>query len=129
MATHSNGTILKKSGTSLGEILKISGPSQKRSKKETSHLNMTDWCRSYKAGLLDPGDITFTLQTDSTHFGNLNSYLHSTDGGQDTYSITLPDASVFTGPAFVMDLGQEVDLDGIITVPVTLACTGLWTYS
>lgn len=129
MAVHSNRTVLKKASTTVGTITKVSGPNKTRSKKETSHLDLSDWTRTFIAGLKDPGDITFDLLMTKAKFDLLHTDYEADDGGLATYTIELPDGSSASGPAFVQNLGREVDLDGIISCPVTLACTGKWTFT
>lgn len=127
MSVESHGTLLKRAGATIAEVKDISGPNFSRGSIETtSHSSPGAW-KEFILGTKENGEITFSVNfipTDATHSataGLLYDFINNVLG---TYTLTFPDASVWTCTAYVMAFGVTAPVEGVLGANVTLKLSG-----
>lgn len=124
------GTLLKRSGTTVGEVYDISGPGLARDTIEVTHHQSPNRWREFIKSLKDGGEVTFSINykpTDTTHnvaAGLLGDFSNETT--VDTWSVVFPDtgATTWTMPAAVTSATPKEPIDDRLSMDVTLKVMG-----
>ena len=135
--SYGHGATLSIGGTTIGNIMTISGPNQSKDPIEISTMDSTLKFREFIPGMLDAGEITMEVNYDGVSgatANDLNNFLRSTatnltiaiNFGETTAAITN---SRFNGIGMVTALGHAVPFDDKITQPITCKLTGVPTYT
>ena len=124
--THGHGTVLagSVSGT-VGNITQV-GNNKTRDVIDISTMDSTSKVREKIAGMLDPGEISLTINYDGSASGVANA-LHAAllTGTAETWTITYPDTSTDACSGFISGLGTADPYEDKITQDVTITLTGV----
>ncbi len=121
------GTLLQRAGTTVLEILKISGPGMKADMKEVSNMLSPNTYKEFIAGLREGGDVTFEGNYIPKDSGNTQVTLRTDfeNGTQSSWTIVLAGSlGTWTFTAMVAALNPSYPLDDRIVVSGTLRITG-----
>lgn len=124
MAIHSFGANLQlalaasPAFTDVGCIHDISGPNISVTSTDSSCLS-TEW-KTFIPGLIDAGEVTFTIDYNETDYNQMHAVLRQVIDGK----IIFPGAEEITFECFIMNLGLTIPFDDRIVIPVTLKITG-----
>lgn len=128
-AISSHGTLLKRNGTTIAELLDITPPALTRNTFDTSNQNDAD--DSYIVGIRRRGDLTFNvnfLPSGAVTHGNASGLIKAwTDGSKDLYEIDFPDGSIWSFSGFVTNVAPAAPVDGPLTAAVTVRPTNAMT--
>jgi len=112
----------------VGQVQNISGPSVSANDVDTTCMDSSSNYRTFTCGLLDPGELTFSVVYDSTSAShsclvrNMNKRLTT------NWSISVAgDSPDFNG--YVKGMSREIPMDGLITCDVTVKVTGTPGYT
>jgi hypothetical protein len=117
------------SGTdAIGEITDLNIGGITLETVDATHMDSADAFREHIAGLLDSGDVTFTLQCLPVNSGSALNWHRIKDNQKArslvVYEIKLPTNVTATFSAFVTSIGIPIPLDDKITTAVTLKVSG-----
>lgn len=115
----------------IAQVRSITGPGVSGNDVDTTTMDSTSNYRTFVAGLLDPGELTFNLVYDSTstthallahlmgerHTGVWKVCIGSTGGTATTFS------------GHIKGMSREIPLDDVITCDVTVKVSGLPGYT
>ena len=125
VATSTGGT------TTIAAIRSISGPGTDATDVDTTCLDSSSNFRTFAAGPIDPGEVTFQLAYSTTEASH--GRLADMHENKTSYTFTLThntsgsDTDTFS--AYVKSLGREIPLDDLITQDVGLKVSGLPGYT
>lgn len=125
---HSYGTLLKygASPTTLTGVRRISGPNVEVSSVDTTDLSSTDAAREFIPGLIDGGQVEFELYADEAVIAALYALLRTETAWDLVFPLQSGEATEaqwdFDG--FITSIGEEVEEDEAIIVPITIKVTG-----
>ena len=135
-ATLGLGTLIKKGDgaspevfTTIAEVGTITGPSQ--SSEFVQVTNQDSTAHEYIAGIIDPGEISFTtnyIPQNATHKALLVDFK---DKSKDNYELVFPTGNAgdkWTFAAAVTGAEVTAPIDGPLQLSVTLKVTGAVTY-
>lgn len=127
-AISSFGTALKRGAVQIAEVRDISGPSLQQSTAEvTSHTSPGRY-REFLSTVKDGGEVSFEIgyvPTEATHGVAAGGLLNDFDAGTiNAYSVTFPDATVWSFSAVVTGFEAGMPVDGDLTASVTFKVTG-----
>lgn len=143
--THSFGTILKTGTwsaataetiptmTAFGQATNITVPESKTTAISATRLNQANKYRRVRAGLIDPGVLTFDGFFDKADFTTLKTY--EENGTEFWIQVAIPEPdnaanlSTWTAHGFITSLGVSAEEDGAITVPVGFQVNGKPQYT
>lgn len=95
-------------------------------KTKVSHLTSPSYRHEYiPAGLTDPGEVSFTANFTKAQYATIYGYFRTTK----YWKITTPDNSVWAFAGFWSKLDVTVPDNDRVTVDVTIACTGVETFT
>ena len=111
----------------IGQVTNISGPGTDAADVDTTTMDSSSNFRTFVPGLIDPGELTFSLAYDPALTSHKRlAYYH---GQRQTKAFKLyhgttaaGDEDAFSG--HVKSLGREIPMDNLITCDVTLKITG-----
>jgi hypothetical protein len=130
-AMTSEGTLFKRSGTEIAEVISIDGPGLKRDKIDKTHLTSPSGYREFFMGLAEGGDVKIGV-----------SFLPDTSGHQlfltdfnaktkSTYSITWPGAddgsptpATWSFNAYVQAIDPKTETGSKVDATITFAIDG-----
>ncbi len=130
------GTLLKmgdgatpESFTTIAEITEIGGPALSLERLDATHMQSTGGWKEKIGGLLDGGEVTFSIQyvpTHATHNASTGLISRMVAKSVDNYQLVFPDASSTTWTFAALVAGFEPDAphDGKLTADVTLDISG-----
>ena len=125
-AISSHGTLVKRNGTTVGELRDITPPALTRNTFETTNQNDED--DSYVVGIRRKGELSFTvnmlLSGDATHgkaSGLLKAYI---DGTKDLWGIYFPDGATWLFSGFLTNFVPKAPVDGELSADITVRPTG-----
>jgi len=129
--TVSRGTSSGEGGTLIAAASDVNF-NWSRDPLETTAHDATSNTKTFTPGMIDPGEITFTinyLPANASHIAAIKTDIESQTVVQ--WAIGVPNAagssSVFYGNAFVTGSSLALPVAGLSTASVTLKCTGVWT--
>lgn len=115
----------------VAQVRNISGPGVSANDVDTTTLDSSSNYRTFACGLLDPGEVTFSIvydPTDGTHT-RLADYMG------ERYTATWKIAQGSSGgtlqtfSGYVKGMSREVPMDDVITCDVTVKVTGVPGYT
>jgi len=127
--SHGHGTSLSIGGTTVGNIVSISGPDQSRDNIDISTMDSSSKWREYIPGMIDAGELTVEVNYDGTASGDANFLSQQITATAQTCLITFPDTSSFSCSGFITGLGYAIPFDDKVSQSVTLKLTGTPTYT
>jgi len=89
-SVHGHGAVLSIGGTTIGNIISITGPNQTRDSIDVSTMDSTSKWREFIPGMLDAGEVTFTCNYDGTAAGSANDLNTIKTNAAATVLITFP---------------------------------------
>ena len=110
----------------LAQVRNISGPGVTATDVDTTTMDSSTNYRTFAAGLLDPGEVTFGIvydSTDATH-SRLVRWMGSrySAGWKVYHGSTAATEQGFTG--YVKGMSREIPMDDVITCDVTIKVSG-----
>jgi hypothetical protein len=114
--------------TTVGEIFEFSGTSLSMDTVDATDFSHTDGHRRFIAGLIDAGEVTFTLHFDPalTVYGAIDTIFKARTAKN--WKFTYAGSTVNTiVSALVTGLGRAVPMDEKMTMEVTLKLSGTLT--
>lgn len=121
------GTLLQRSGVTVAEILKITGPGMKADMKETTNLLSPNTYKEFVAGLREGGDVSFEGNYLPKEATNSQTTLRTDfeNGTASSWTIVLSNSlGTWTFTALVSAITPAIPLDDRITFTATLRITG-----
>ena len=115
----------------IAQVRNISGPGVSANDVDTTCLDSTSNYRTFTCGLLDPGEVTFSLVYDSTAASHTRLVRYMNARTSTTFWV-MEGSSGGTKTEFdgyVKGLGREVPLDDLITCDVTVKVSGTPGYT
>ena len=116
-------TLLSTSVTPLGTVLTIGDYSFSRGDIEDTAYGTGLW-RTFIAGLIDGGSISFTIAQSKSETGieTLDGLFAS--GESETWTLTFPDNSTWEFTGFVNSIGGSQPIDGLVTMTFGIRIDG-----
>jgi len=130
-ATSGFGVLLKDGGTTIAEVKSISGPNFQVSFAEVTHMESPSAVREYIPTLIEPGDVTFTvnfLPDDTTH-DNMRTRLLARTSRTFTLHLTDSPSDTWTFTGYYSQLGLTANIDGPLEANVGIKVTSTVTVS
>lgn len=107
----------------LTEVISVSSPQLTIGATEFTHLGSDDNAREFKAGLIDSGEITFTLNYHETLTNTLETL--AVAGSTKYWKVLFSDSSHWICAGFITSLGTPSGSeDERVTLDVTVKLTG-----
>lgn len=120
-----HGTVVKRNGTTIGELKDITPPALTRNSIETTMQNSND--DSYVVGLRRRGELQFMINflpdDDATHDGATGLIKAWTDGSKDLYEIAFADGARWFFSGFVTNIAPTAPVDGALEANVSIRPT------
>jgi hypothetical protein len=111
----------------VSQIRSISGPGVTGNDVDTTTMDSSSNYRTFVAGLLDPGEMTFSLVYDSTDASHSRLARYMGSRYSTTWKVCQGSsggtATSFTG--YIKGMSREVPMDDVITCDVTLKVSGI----
>ena len=116
-----NGSTNVPSGTfvAVGSLLEVDSPELTADDVQTTSMDVANSTRTYRAGLADAGELSFTIKYFDTTSATLSSRFRITSA----WKLTYPDGSGYGFDGYIKTLGGEVPIDDLITQNVTIKLT------
>lgn len=124
------GTLLKRSGTTIAEVTDITPPGVSRDSVEVTHHQSPARYREFIKGLLDAGEVSFTINyipDNTTHNNALGLLSDFTNNATiDTWTLVFPNVAgtTWTFPAFVTKFDPKAPIDDKLSADITLKVSG-----
>ena len=130
-AISAHGTLVKRNGTTIGEMRDITMPALTRNTFETTNQNDDD--DSYIVGVRRKGDLSFSINFlpsgDATH-GKASGLIKAwVDGSKDLWSGHYPDGSVWYCSGFLTNVSPKAPVDGSLSADVTVKLTNAFVFT
>lgn len=115
--------------TTIAEVTNIGGPGFSMDTPDvTSHSSANKW-REFIAGLLDAGEVTFTINfipTNATHSQTSGLLKDMKNRTKRNFQLVFPDsgATTWTLPTFITGFEPGEPIDNALTADVTLKVAG-----
>ncbi len=122
---HGHGATLSIGGTTIANIISITGPNQTRDAIDFSTMDSTSKFREFLPGMLDAGEATFELNYDGSAGGTANDLNTIMTNPAAECIITFPDTSDITVSGFATALSFGDPFDDKVTQSLTLKFTGV----
>ena len=126
---HGHGTTLSIGGTTVGNIISISGPNQTRDSIDISTMDSANKNREFIPGMLDAGECTFDLNFDGTTVSSLLAAQLTQTSQAIIITMSDTDTATWTGNGFITSLGHAIPFDDKVTQSVGIKFTGALTYA
>lgn len=121
-----HGTIIKRNGVDVAELLDITPPPLSRKPIETTTHNSDD--DSYVVGIRRKGDLQFMVNWlpsgESTHDATDGLLDAWATGSKDRYDIDFPDGSTWLFSGFVTGIAPKAPVDGAQQANITIRPSG-----
>jgi predicted secreted protein len=124
---HGHGTTFSIGGTSVGQIVSISGPNLSRDSIDISNMGSTNKWKEFLPGMLDAGECTIELIYDGTTVATLLAAQLTASAS--TMVVTYPDNGTWSAAGFITSLGHSVSFDDAVKQSVGVKFTGAGTAS
>lgn len=112
--------------TKIGLLTELTPPTFEVDDIETSYMESPEQWKEFIAGWKDAGEIEGTAQFQSADYSTL---LSSVLGENLSFKIESKDGSTITCNGFMSTLGQEIEREGIVTVPIGIKLSGKPAFS
>lgn len=114
----------------IGKIINVGAPSQSREVQDVTTMDSVDMFREKIPGLIDAGELPVTVMYDGAASGVAAMLQEALEAAPEVWTLVLPDASGYSGTAFVTALGfPSTEVGGKMTQDVTLTLSGKWTHN
>lgn len=113
--------------TTIAEVGDISGPGLTAEAVEITNHSSTNGWREYVPGLLDGGEVSFSINympDDTTHDESAGLFYAMTERLTRFYQLLYPDDSYHIFQAIVTGLSPDNPVSGKLSADVTLKITG-----
>lgn len=123
---HGHGTMLAgASAGTIGDITNIDIGDISVDDIDVSSMDSTDKAREFIPGMMDCGEISFTIKFDKAEIATL----FSNKGISDTWTITFSDGSTFVAAGYLKKISGGVPFDADVTFDAALKISGnvAWT--
>lgn len=118
----SGGTATPAAWTQVNNIKTIKGFDGKTAKLDAT--NLSSLAKEYRAGLLDPGQISFDLDVDVTDAGQVALQAYRAAATIANYKLTLPNTHTATFQGFVESFPWDGGVDALLTSTCNIIITG-----
>lgn len=113
----------------IAQVASITPPQPERDTIDVDDLNPPGEVRKKLVGLIDPGEVSLTLNFDPTNTGHTDLEEDFLDGEARQYRIKLPNDYGWTFTAYCTAYQpQEVSADDVLQAEVTLLLTGVYEF-
>ena len=114
--------------TTVGEVFDFSGTSTSMDTVDATDFSHTDGHRRFLAGLIDAGEITFTLNFDPalTVYGTIDTFYKARTAKNWKFSYAGSTVNTIVS-ALVTGIGRAVPMDDKMTMEVSLKVSGVMT--
>lgn len=119
------GALLAGPFTPLTEVVDVDAPEEDVSDISTTHMKSAGKVKTYRSGLIEPGEAKVTINMDKTEYGTLRGFRGVTKFWQVLYADGS--AEVFQG--YIKKIGKKTPIDGINTVELQFKVSGDITYT
>ena len=130
-AITSHGTLVKRNGTTVGELRDITMPSLTRNTFDTSNQNDAD--DSYVIGIRRKGDLTFGINFlpsgETTHGATSGLIKAWTDGSKDLWSGHYPDGAAWYYSGYCVGIAPKAPVDGALEADITVKLTNAFIFT
>jgi hypothetical protein len=126
-------TVVSTSGADIntGQIRNITGPGVSGNDVDTTTMDSSSNYRTFVSGLLDPGEVTFSLVYDPTNTTHTRLTRMMGERLSTTFKVyagsTSGNGQSFTG--YVKGMSREIPMDDVITADVTIKVSGIPGYT
>lgn len=111
----------------IAQVANITPPQPEREVAEVDELDPPGGIRKKLAGIIDPGEVSVTLNFDPSNQGHLKLDQDFRDGVARQYRIKLPNDYGWTFTGIVTSYApQEISSDEVVQVEVTISLTGVY---
>lgn len=131
-AVSAHGTLIKRNGTTIGEVRDITPPALNRNTFETTTQNDGD--SSFITGVRRHGEMTFQINflpsSEATHGASTGLIAAFQSGSKDLYEVDFTDGThkwLFSG--FVTNIAPSNPADGEASAAVTIMPTNAMIFS
>ncbi len=107
--------------TELANVMAITPPSIDVEDIDTSVMLSTGQWRTFVSGWKDGGEVGVTLQ----YAKAITNTLEGLIGTDDTFVVEFSDGGKWTVAGYIKGLGDEIDIDGIVTTVITIKISGV----
>jgi len=127
---HAHGTLLKNDGTTVAEVLDISGPGLSADAIDMTSHDSTDGYMEAVQGIKDGGEVSFDINfvpTGTTHKNASGGLLYEYEQGtESTWSVVFPDGSstTWTFPGFITGFEPKAPVKGKLSASVKIKLSG-----
>jgi predicted secreted protein len=111
----------------MNEVYEISAPNAVRDKVDATHMGSTNQTREYIGGLIEPGDMSFTMAFVPNNASDAMCQAMQVSGEKGRAKITWPNGVTWTIDAIVMGYEPDTPIDGRMSATVSLQCSGVKT--
>ncbi len=113
----------------IAQVASITPPQAEREVTEVDELDPPGEVRKKLAGLIDPGEVTVTLNFDPDNQGHLDLEQDFRAGTWRQYRIKLPNGYGWTFTGIVTAYSpQEISSGDVVQAEVTITLTGVYTF-
>jgi hypothetical protein len=106
--------------TNLAKVLDINGVSVEAEDIETSNMDSVEAWKTFTAGWGSVGDVELKLQFDKDSAGDIYGLFRL----DKTFQVKFVDGSTWVLAGFMKKFGNEVEREKLVTVSVTVKCSG-----
>ena len=113
----------------IAQVASITPPQPEREVVEVDELDPPGQVRKKLVGLIDPGEVSLTLNFDPSNAGHLDLEQDFRDGTVKKYRIKLPNGYGWTFDGIVTAYQpQEINAGDVVQAEVTIALTGVYQF-
>lgn len=132
LAISAMGTILRRNGVEIAEVVEIGGPGMEIEVLDATHLRSPNFWREKIGGVKDGGEISLTVNYipgDVSHdasTGLLSAFTGAKSAPIDAYTLVFPDddATTWTIPGFVSSFEPGAAFEDKLTAEITITVSG-----
>ena len=115
--------------TQIAQVASITPPQPEREVAEVDELDPPGDVRKKLPGIIDPGEVTVTLNFDPTNTGHLALEQDFRDGQARQYRIKLPNGYGWTFTGIVTSYApQEIASGDVVQAEVTIMLSGVYQF-
>lgn len=113
----------------IAQVASITPPQPEREIVEVDELDPPGQVKKKLVGLIDPGEVSLTLNFDPSNTGHLALEQDFRDGQPKQYRIKLPNGYGWTFSGIVTAYQpQEISAGDVVQAEVTIALTGVYQF-
>ena len=134
-AEHGYGADFSIGGTTIGNIIRISGPSYARDPIDISTMDSTNKFREFIPGMIDAGEVTFDLNFEGASGGGSDILIDQMTATALAMEVVINDAtgtyqkSTWACNGIITALGQEIPFEDKVVQSCTVKLTGVPTFT